>query len=128
MKSVFATTLLKTPTLVFVHSSPFTPVFLRDEGCMRFDPIPVVERLFSEWVMANNGQYFPLLQFGPHQKPAASMAKYVTVRPDAEIVVPSFPALFQEDAEAKYGMMFRFRPTSEALADGEKAFVCRCAL
>ena len=92
---------------------------------MRFDPIPVVEKLFSEWVNANNGQYFPLLQFGPHQKPAAGMAKYVTVRPDAEIVVPNFASLFGGDA--KYGMMFRFRPTAEALDDGEKAFVCRCA-
>ena len=93
---------------------------------MRFDPIAVVEELFSEGVTVNN-QYFPLVKFGPRLKPDDSMAKYVKVRPDAKMVVPNFPFLFSEGIDAKYGMMFRFRPTWEVPTEQRTTFLYRWA-
>merc|ERR1712228_465046 len=105
------------------HCRPFLdlpfdlPDPYRDDGCMRFDPMPVVQQLFIEEVVAKTGQYYPLVSFGPHQIASAKMAELVTADKGAEIVVPSFPAIFREDVPTKYGMMFRFRPTSKADKD-----------
>ena len=99
---------------------------VRDDGCMRFDPIPVTEEAFSETATMKNGKVYPLISFGPHQIPSATMAKYMTTRSDSEILVPNFSAIFAQEDKAKvYGMMFRFRPTYQALTNGKYTFARR---
>ena len=104
------------------------PFYHRDVGCFRFDPIPVREEVFQA-SQTMKGQFFPLVSFGPHQFVSAEMDQLESVGPEANILVPNFPVLFNSQRLSSmprfYSMAFRFRPTYLARANGNYTFARR---
>ena len=89
---------------------------------MLLDPVPEVEEMRSKVVKAPNGK-FPLVFFNsPIDN--SFMKKYLKPMDQAQILVPSFSALFNADDDS-YGMTFRFRPNFDGLKIGAQKYFAR---
>ena len=108
----------------FHRTTAVIPQHRSDSGCTRFDAVPIVEEVFSEWELAPNGVY-PLVRFATDRSPSEAMARLQTTANGTRILVPNFRWLFQPDMEAKYGMMFRFQLNEQGNELGNRTFARR---